>query len=467
MLNLESMEDVAAKALGMDLLGNDSTLGAAETRMISDACERYFDMLSRQGINRPYEEDDESDHCELPLGNNAISMVSRAVIAVSSIQSNSLVLEKVDDSDAAAVSAVPPEIIRANLATNLEVANSHMAHGNNGVYLDHMEASFILEHAKADMRDYALLCSGAWIDTANPEAAISTLDMCQGNATGHPPNSGSERLFMLEALPNGSAVNSALQGGKVSVVGIVKGATLLAVVAERWAKRYPESPSDDQMKDAQHYQDYARWACREALSVGIQAKHAFSDFSYQAKHYQQRLDDLQGSLRRQREDEIQLAQQQKAKLTDIPSSVLDNPPNFPRFDFFAGLNPGGDKTGSIEKSKEIEQRLQSKLVGFEIAMRTLHTSYNYCIDFQNRTQTWVRLVGLLSQNLAPVSGFLTGSLLQDPYAYQKFISINRTELRSRTEILLRILRERAPAPEKWVAMSSMMTNEYDYLRGFK
>ena len=48
-ITLESMEVVAAKALGMDLLGNDSTLGAAENvpRMISDACESYVDMLSR------------------------------------------------------------------------------------------------------------------------------------------------------------------------------------------------------------------------------------------------------------------------------------------------------------------------------------------------------------------------------------------------------------------------------------
>ena len=100
------------------------------------------------------------------------------------------------------LSDVPTEIARANPATNVGVAKSHMAHGNNEVYLDHMAASFILEHAKADMRDYALLCSGnlTWIDTATLEATISNFDMFQGNAAGYPPNSGSERLLMLQAL---------------------------------------------------------------------------------------------------------------------------------------------------------------------------------------------------------------------------------------------------------------------------
>jgi hypothetical protein len=466
---LEFMDDATAMLLGLGLLSDTSSIGAAKkaTTDISNACTSYIDVLSRQNINLPTDDSDGEDN--EPVGplrvSNSIAFAD-SLKASSEVASNQTL-----DGSYNISSGILERTMLPGLTSNIDFASSLMADGNCKAYLDHMESTVLVQHIKSNADDYENLRSGVWgIDPESAAQSLATFDgfrdmfaadFSVSNASG----GISKDFWAMETLPTGSSMNTALAEAKPQVVELLQRTVNLAYVAERWADQYPTNPEAGEMDKAEMYQLEAASACKKALNTSAEAHNSFNSFNYQARQFQQNLDVSKNTLKDKRNSEIARANAEKAEYDSkaTPSRLLIIPCVLPPLAIIAGVGVaagyGGYSIYASKKKREIDDDLSNKLRDLDSAIMKLDHSSQSGIEFHKQSQTWVQLVENVSKNLTSVWSFLSQNknLLIYPDMYRKLISINWAELKTRAGVVLDMLLYSPRDQMSMVMMASITT----------
>ncbi|KAF9911323.1 hypothetical protein BX616_010619 [Lobosporangium transversale] len=401
-----TMDDATAAQLGMDILVDDSSIGAARdmTTQMGDACLKYLDVLNKQGIKVP----DPSASSVTPMFLSLARNVTAAEPKASS---------EVRDCN-------------AQFHQLVKVGQQCLASGDLPGYEATINQAVLASMATEVAGIEAQVMSGRWFDVASLRSNGSVWG-------GTSLTAKAIALSISDAaalVDQGSKMNGSLQQVRPYVVSMLQQTIQLGQVVLDWSSRFPEPPTPDKEAEVDALQKKSLANCEAAQSSAAKAKNSFSSFQDEATKYQQ---DLERNINQAKND---IDGEQSRANSDM------NHISVPWYVYLGGVV--AVTTYIAVQRSEIQNRLHRTVASLQDNIKKLKELEDSGASFQGSALTWIEMCERVSGNLGTIYNILTalqGQVMENPVFYNQLMKTEWSEIVKDASEVLNVIESSAPA----------------------
>lgn len=407
-VSIGTMDDATALQLGMDILIDDSSIGAAKdmTANMGNACTKYLDVLNKQGINIPVS-----------------AMASASPTMVLSIRRDATVTK------AKANAAALPEDLNGQFHQLVKVGQSQLAAGDLQGYQSTINQALLTSTADMASSLDTKVASGQWFDVPSLRSNGSVW-------------AGSHVLATSMTLSVADPVSLVDQGGKMNgslalvrphVVSMLRQTIELGQIVLEWSSRFPQPPTQDKESEVADLQKKSLAKCRAAQTSAANANNLFSGFHEEARKYQQ---NLEMNINRTRDDingEVARAESNRNNI-DVPWYVY----------------LGGAAAVLIYlgvKRDEITSQLNDAVGNLQQTISQLKALEESGSTFQGHALTWINMCESVSFDLGSIYNILealSGQVMENPVFYEQLMRTEWSEIIKDANEVLNVMESGSP-----------------------
>ncbi|KAG0041236.1 hypothetical protein BGZ83_002119 [Gryganskiella cystojenkinii] len=405
-VSIGDMDDATAAQLGMDVLLDDSSIGAADemTTAMGDACKKYLDVLNKQGIKVP-----------VPTIAMASPTMELGVQTYSSM--------------AVAKAELLPGELNAQFDQLVKVGQSRLVAGDFHGYESTMKQALFTSTATMVASLDTQVASGQWFDVPSLRSHASVWAGSQVLAS----STGMMVADPVGLVSQGAKMNGSLGQVRPYVVSMLRQTIQLGKIVLEWSQRFPRPPTKEQASEVAALQQKSLANCTAAQASAAMAKNSFSGFQKEATEYQQGLEmdinrtkgDIQGAAARAESDSNHI---------DVPWYVY----------------LGGPATVliylQVEKAKIMGQ-YNHTVSSLQDTIHKLKTLQDSGSTLSGHALTWIDMCERVSLNLGSIYNTLealNGQIMEDPVFYQQLMNTEWSEIVKEASEVLDVIESGSP-----------------------
>ncbi|KAG0019118.1 hypothetical protein BGZ81_009913 [Podila clonocystis] len=404
-VSIGDMDNATAAQLGMDLLIDDSPIGAAKemTTEMGDACTKYLDVLNKQGIQI------------------AVPKMASASPAVDlSLQQYS--------SAAMAKATASPENLDAQFDQLVKVGQSQLAAGDVYGYASTINQALLSSTATLVASFETQVASGQWFDVPSLRsngavwAGSHVLATAMSLSVADP----------VGLVDQGAKMNGSLGQVRPYVVSMLRRTIQLGQIVLEWSSRFPQPPTQDKESEVADLQKTCLASCTAAQASAAMAKNSFSGFQEEATKYQQ---NLEMSINRT-QDDINGATVRYESDSNI---------SIPWYVYLGGLP--AVSIYIIAQKEEVRSQFNRTVGNLQETINQLKALEESGSTLQGHAVNWIEMCERVSLNLGSIYNILealNGQVTENPVFYEQLMRTEWSEIVKDASEVLDVIESGSP-----------------------
>ena len=364
---IKDMDNVTAIQLGYGILEDISSIEASldMTNNMNAACSRYLEVLNRQGI-------------QIPVNNN-----SAAALTIFATSSGDCPLPVKPSAQA----------LDEQFHQTVQVAGEMLKKRDDVAYEKIMAHAVTLNTASITAANHDKIATGIWFDIPALRNSASTFG---GGISSFTRSIGFPSLFNAGVASgvanNSNTLNGSLNEVRPLVKSTLEGVINLAQVMVAWSDKYPTLPKD--ITEAANMRARALEVCSEAQNNAALTNNKFADFNGKAQDFSHQIEQSIGTINTQID-----ARQKQA---DAELSSVSAPWWVSLGGFFTVLAWEESKKSDIRNDRDAAIRDLESDIG------NLTKTLNSGLSFHGQSQSWVNMAAEISGDLGSIYNDLSG-----------------------------------------------------------